>query len=228
MKKSSLFTVLLMLTLPTFGCSKPAGDSTPTPVDAKPVIKAEDVLKNDAFTASLNTSILYLTTLKDGGIPVKGSLNIAQGSLDLSGKSSPALSLTIDLESFDSGLPLRNERVRQIFFNSDKKEFSTAVLTVDSFPADVVKKLRDEKGLTEVIVDGNLDFHGKKQKLSVKLGVSVTPAGRLAVKSVTPVEVKISDWPLADNLKSLMQVCGHQKIDNVVTVDVNVEFDVKK
>lgn len=186
--------------------------------------KIEAALQADKFTLAPDTSIIYVTAHKDEKVPVKGSLNFTTGGLDLAASAKLAASLTVDLESYDSGLPLRNGRVRQLFFNSDKPDFAKATLVIDAIGEEEVKKLRGDQKLEKVPVTGTLTFHGESKSVKAVLDVGYTWGGRLSVKTATPIVFKISEWQLLDNLEAMMAACGHLKVDDVVTLDVTAEF----
>lgn len=224
--KQILSGVGVVLCVLNMACQK-GSDNSGLGDTATKTVSPDEVLKNDKFQVYKPTSVIYLTTIKDSAIPVKASLGFAEGTLQLA-SADAFLALTVDLESFDSGLPLRNDRVRKIFFNSDKKEMSQAIFKIAALPGDALAKLKADKELKDYSLEGELDFHGVKKNITAKLNASITPAGRIAVKSVQPLEIKISDFSLSENLKSMIQVCGHLGIDDLVKLDVAVEFEVKK
>lgn len=230
MKKTLTFAVLVAIFGSGNGCGQtPAGKEDPAPEThakslAEMQAEMETALKAEKFTLIPNTAIIYVTALKDEKVPVKGSLNLTQGSLDLTASAQPAATLTVDLESYDSGLPLRNERVRKLFFNSDKPDLAQATFTSDGIAVKDVQKLRAELQLAGVAVSGTLSFHGESHKIQTTLDIGYTWGGTLSVKTATPIVFKISTWQLLDNLKAMMAACGHLKIDDGVMLDVTAEF----
>jgi hypothetical protein len=181
------------------------------------------------FTVALNASTLYVTTIKDAGIPVKATINLASGRLSLAGVSEqPALDLEIDLSTFNSGMELRDGRVRQIFFNADQADFKTAHLVVAALPTGSVEKLKAEKKILNVPVSADFTLHGKTQKISGAVTAFFNKKGRLQIKTAEPFVIKISEWTLSENLEKLKAICGHQIIADEVKVDIDWQFDAVK
>jgi polyisoprenoid-binding protein YceI len=230
MRSAVILLVLLGFTGFFSGCkgaeNAPQGGGSP-PVEknlADSVEALQKALTADRFTLALDSSIIYVTARKDEKVPVKGSLNFGSGMLDLSAGAKPAATLSVDLESYDSGLAIRNERVRKLFFNSDQLGFAKATLTIDTILAEAVQKLRADQKLEKTPVTGTLTFHGESKSIKASLDLTYTWGGRLVVRSAEPLQFKISDWALAENLKTRMTACGHQKVDDVVMFEVNAEF----
>lgn len=181
------------------------------------------------FTVVQNASTLYVTTIKDAGIPVKGTVNLASGGLFLgTTQERSALDIQIDLNTFNSGLELRDDRVRRFFFNADQEIFKTAHLVVAALPVGSVEKLRSEKKLLNVSVSADFTWHGETQKISGMVDVFFNKNGRLQIKTAKPFAITISEWALAENLEKLKTICGHQMIADTVQVDIDWQFDAVK
>ena len=84
--------------------------------------------------------------------------------------------------------------------------------------------LRDHKPVVRAPVEGDLKLHGKTVRIAMSLDAGYGAGGELWVRSNTPVEVKVSDFGLTDNLKRLSSICMHDSIDDVVKVDVSLVF----
>lgn len=230
MKRTLGLVLLVAISMGSSGCGKaPVGKDGPAPEahtksPAEVQAEMDTVLKTDKFTLAPGTSIIYAIARKDGKVPVTGSLNLTAGSLDFAAGAKPAATLTVDLESYDSGLPLRNERVRHLFFNSDQPDLAKATFSSDGIAVEDVQKLRAEQKLAGVAVSGTLSFHGESHKMQTTLDIAYTGDARLSVKTSTPIAFKISDWQLADNLKAMMMACGHLSVDDIVSLDITAEF----
>lgn len=181
------------------------------------------------FTVALNASTLYVTTVKDAGIPVKATVNLASGGLSLAtAEGQPALDLQIDLNTFNSGLELRDDRVRRFFFNADQEAFKTARLVVAALPMGSSEKLKLEKKILNVPVSADFTLRGKTQKISGMVNVFFNKQGRLQIKTAKPFAIKFSELALSENLEKLKVICGHQSIADDVKVDVDWQFDAVK
>ena len=136
----------------------------------------------------------------------------------------PSARLSVNLDSFDSSIPLRNERVRGIFFETWAIGWETADVTLPSIPADVVQTLRVDKLVSHVTLDATLKVHGRTAPLSPLVNAGYTDDGRIWVKTAAPAQVKISDLGLTSNLHRLSAICMHDSIDNIVNVTASFEF----
>jgi polyisoprenoid-binding protein YceI len=172
----------------------------------------------------LEKSKLTLTIIKDRDLtsPVRANVLLRDGALSFVG--SGAARISVDLTTFDSSIPMRNERVKNFFFETSATGWDTAELTIPSLPEAAVTALRDHKSVAKAAVEGDLKLHGKTSRVKMTLDAGWNPSGELWVRSSAPVEVKISDFGLVDNLKRLSSICMHDSIDDLVKIDVALEF----
>lgn len=179
------------------------------------------------FKASVITSQMTVTVTKDEAVPVKATFNLMSGSIDFSG-ASPAVKVVIDVTSWNSNLLERDDRVRKLLFRSDEAGFGTMTVTLDTADQAVVTKLRAEGKAAGVTVTGNLAFNGQSRPVAVKLNMGFNDKNRLAVLSAEPAVIKISEWGLSENLKTLMEACGHKAVADEVKVEFAFEFEAVK
>lgn len=204
---------------PDRDAGKPAAASRPV----RPrVVAAGEIPVNIA------TSRISLSVIKDRDTtsPVVGKLVLRDGAVSLDATPASAR-LSIDLDSFDSGIPLRNERVRGIFFETSAIGWETGELSVPSIPADVVRALREKKLAPHAALDGTLRIHGHAVPVKLVVDAGYGDNGRLWVKTTSPAQVKISDFDLTDNLRHLSAICMHDSIDDIVEVTVALEFGAR-
>jgi hypothetical protein len=171
-------------------------------------------------------SKLVFAMVKDRDVanPVKANVMLRDGALSLAAGSAR---MTIDLTTFDSQIPVRNERVRNFFFEVSATGWDTAELTIPKLPEAALALLRDHKPVMRAAVEGDLKLHGKTAHVTMTLDAGYGNAGELWVRSTTPVEVKVSDFGLTDNLKRLSSICMHDSIDDIVKIDVELQFPAK-
>jgi hypothetical protein len=188
---------------------------------AKPKIVRPRVVGSGEMPLDLGLSKLKLTIVKDHVTPVGATLSMRDGALALE-TPTPNVHLAVDLDTFDSEIAIRNERVRNIFFETSAIGWETAELKVD-LPQELVDRVKKEKKVAGVKLDGQLKVHGATSKLPLTVDATYDGA-RATVKSTSPVEVKVSDLGLTDNLHRLNAICMHDGIDDIVKVDVSLVF----
>lgn len=164
-------------------------------------------------------SLIKVTLIKDENIPVKGTFHLKSGELD-----DRKLELRADLFSWDSGLDLRDERVRQIFFKAPKENQDFLKITATNFTHDM-KNLREKKQLNHLKIALDITLNQKTvTKTAEVFAMFDETKGRLQVMSLQPVSLKISEFFLSDRLKELMEVCEHKIMGDEVAVDFKIEF----
>ena len=205
------------------GCTKP----TPTaPPDAghppAAVVHTRPPAAPGELPLDLLKSKITLAIIKDRDTksPVVATVMLRDGAVALGPGTAR---LTIDLDTFDSGIPLRNERVRGIVFETSGVGWDTAELTVAKIPDDALASIRDKK-MARAKLDATLKIHGKTVKLVLPVEASYANGGELWVKTSEPLSVKTSDFDLIPNVKRLSQICMHDSIDDAVSVEVSLEF----
>ncbi len=224
-------TVVLLLAVAASSaaaCDRPSGGSKASPPEAGPApTKAAHVrviAPGDA-PADLASSHVSLSVIKDRDLtaPVTARLSLVDGAVALA-SATPSAHLTLDLDSFDSGIPIRNERVRNLFFETSSRGWDTAEISIPSIPSDVVTALRSARHVENAHLEGHLRVHGHTAGVALVVDASYADDGRLSVKTSSPAEVKISDLGLRDNQRRLSAVCMHDSIDDVVKIEAVLEF----
>jgi len=188
-------------------------------------IDVQKALETGAFKVIRAASAIKVRTIKNGNIPVLGSLNIKTGRLNINPGAKSLLELVIDMTSWDSGLTVRDDRITQIFFESIVDRNRVALFQVNSIPAESIEKLKKDKKLDGLAVQGTLNFHGVTIPVDAILNVSFSQIGRLVVTSAKPIAIKISDLKMNELLKRLIIICNHQSVEDVITLNVHLEFE---
>jgi len=178
--------------------------------------------------ADLEKSRITLSVIKDKDVtsPVVATLKLRDGAVSLDAPT-PSARLSIDLNSFDSLIPIRNERVRGIFFETSAIGWETAELAIPAIPADVIATLKTKHQALHVKLDSTLKIHGKTAAVPLLVDVSSPSEGHLSVTTSGPIQVKVSDYGLTANLHRLSSICMHDSIDDIVNVTVALEFTTR-
>ncbi len=141
------------------------------------------------------------------------------GSVDDNGQ----VSLTINLNSVETQIPVRNERLKKLFFETDIYPVATAVTTLD---------LTEINALTlgqlisqELTI--NLQLHGVQIALPVSVQVSAMSDHALWVTLTEPVVLNIEDYALSDGLKTLITLAKLPSISTVVPVTARLLFEAE-
>jgi polyisoprenoid-binding protein YceI len=123
----------------------------------------------------------------------------------------PGQAVVVDLASVTTALPLRDDRIRDVYFETER--FSTATLRLTR-----VEPLAEDP--SRLSVSARLEMHG--QALSYDdLILSVNRAqDTVTVTTVTPLLVDARDFGLG--LSALLRLCAHPGMDTAARVDVKL------
>lgn len=139
---------------------------------------------------------------------------------NLSGGIMPDGSATIslDLNSVDTGVDLRNVRMRFLFFET--YQFPTATITAKVDPAafaDLASKRRMAMPLAFT-----LDLHGVAKELQANVAVTMITDKLVSVASQAPVAIKVEDFGLLPAIEKLERAAS---VTNIVpTASVSFDF----
>jgi polyisoprenoid-binding protein YceI len=169
----------------------------------------------------LNTSDSYLnfaTTKNTHNLEVH---NFTAISGDINGAG--VATLTIDLNTVNTGVALRDQRMRDLLFET--LTYPTATVTV-AVPATLISNLA--LGQTaETDISASLNLHGVTGAITTKVSVQKLSASRVLVQSLAPVLVKAGDYSLTNGVEALRAAVGVASISVAVPVDFALVFDAR-
>ncbi|WP_304635557.1 YceI family protein [Pseudoalteromonas sp.] len=131
--------------------------------------------------------------------------------------------LMIDLTSVETLIPIRNERMTKLLFET--AQFPNAVLTADLSQAlsKLVPGQHVLKGLK-----AELDFHGNKKELTLDVLANISPTGDVTVSSFTPVIINAADFKVTEGIAELQKLAGLPSIATAVPVTFSLTLDKEK
>lgn len=181
-----------------------------TPAEAPSVTGTE-------WTVDSAGSELSYVSIKQGEIAEANTFETVTGSLSGEG----AAAIEIDLSSVSTGVDIRDERMRDIFFAVANNPTASVTAQVDpaAFEALGVGESAD------TTLDGTLSLAGVEAPFQAE--VSVTRAGPDRVIAVTdkPVIIEAGRFELADELAQLQELAGLEAISPAVPVTFSIAFE---
>lgn len=174
--------------------------------------RADWMLNGDASTVSfVSTKAINVAEVHRFG-------NLS-GNVDSAGQAS----ISIDLASVNTGIELRDERMREMLF--DTVNFATAAVAA-KIDADAVAGLAPGESVA-MAVTAMLTLHGETRELPLNLVVARLGDSRLLVVSKEPVIVNASQFRLAEGVQALQEIAGLPSISFAVPVSFVLSFDMK-
>ena len=164
-----------------------------------------------------DTSRVSFVTTKAGQIAEAHTFHSLSGMIDGSGN----VTVDIDLTSVDTMIPVRDERMREVLFQTGQFPKATLTAKVD---ADAIADMRDGQA-HEMSVDGMLAMHGKTLPVTLDVLVSKLRRTRIVVATMKPVIVTAAQLDLADGVEELRNLAGLPSISPAVPVSVVLTFD---
>lgn len=161
-------------------------------------------------------SNVYYVSTKNVTTSELNYFNTLTGNIDEKGQ----LNIKINLESVETDVPIRNERVKSMLFE------------VLSYPKAVITASIDPKKLTELDVGSTyidtigfkLNLHGVTQELSTTVKVLKHADGDLLVTPMTPILLNSTLFGFEKGIERLRKIARLESISPTVPVTFNLTF----
>ncbi|GAA4821762.1 hypothetical protein GCM10011365_19080 [Marinicella pacifica] len=157
---------------------------------------------------TMKSQINYLST-KNGDIREHNTLRFISGHID----TDKNVQLIIDLNSINTHIDIRDQRMREIFFETN--QYPTAKVTAqieDNLP------LMSAYPINFTL---NLKAHSREFQSSV---IIHSGGGEMMVTSAEPVSVSVATFGLQKPLEKLREIAGLNSISPTVEVDFKLHF----
>lgn len=160
-------------------------------------------------------SRVNFVSIKNGSKAEVHHFKALSGGIDDAGQAR----LTIDLDSVDTLVPIRDQRMRELLFETVR--FSAATLTLAAPEA----LLSLDPGVhAETTVEATLDLHGQTQPVTAKLSAVGMPDGGLQVSLAEPILIDAAMFGLAEGIGTLQEIAGLASIATAVPVTAQLVF----
>jgi polyisoprenoid-binding protein YceI len=171
-------------------------------------VLAEWTLDNEA-------SRLSFVSIKNASVAELHHFKALSGTIGDDG----AARIVIDLDSVETLIPIRNQRMRELLFETVR--FPAATLSAQ-VPTDLGSLQAGESRATSLEV--SIDLHGVTAPYAAKADVTRLADGSLQVVLSEPVLVKAADFGLDAGIEMLREVAGLGSISTAVPVDASLVF----
>jgi polyisoprenoid-binding protein YceI len=134
--------------------------------------------------------------------------------------SAGAATVNIRLTSVDTGVAIRDERMRSMLF--DVSAYPTAVLQM-SVPKATLEAVSEGK-TSDFEASGALALHGQRVPLKVHLIATPGSDGNIIVDTPTPLLINAASFMLTDGIDKLREIAKLDSIAYTVPVSVHLVF----
>ncbi|WP_243434667.1 YceI family protein [Pseudomonas sp. 30_B] len=157
-----------------------------------------------------DTSRISFVSVKRGKMVEVQRFDQLSGQIDDKG----AVRLVVPLASIDSGLALRDERMRNSFFEVER--YPEAIIT-SQLDLSLYDDLRVGQSRPETL-EFNLDLHGQQRRLKAEVLVIRSSEERIEVTTLEALVLKLIDFDLEEKLEPLKEVANLPSITPEVPV----------
>lgn len=194
----------------------------PEPVDEDPVVPEPgrpDSAERYVLDAE-SSSVFFVTTKNTHDIEAHHFTSVSGSISSETGEAT----LGINLNSVETEVDIRNERVRDLLFEVDS--FSDAVATL---PVDLEDLAAQEVGSTQKeSVSAMLDLHGVSVAIDTELSITKLSDSQLMVQNVSPILIDAEDFDLTGGIEMLRNLANLPVISYSVPVNFTLLFNTSE
>lgn len=170
----------------------------------------------NGWSLDASQSMVVLTTVKDDGFVENSAFSGLDGDIAPDGTAT----LRILLDSIDTGLDLRNVRMRYLLFETFRHSEARATIALDP---DELATLQINRRET-VTLPFELSLHGITGRSRAWVTVSLISDDRVAVTTLKPIPVRAGDYVLGPGIRKLEEAAG-VSIVPTATVSLSLVFN---
>lgn len=161
-------------------------------------------------------SHLAFVSIKANDVAEVNTFGKIQGTLDADGQAT----VTLMLDSVDTLIPIRNERMREFLFETTN--YQKAVLNAKIDP----KLIADMAvgGIAQINAEGSLSLHGQVQPMTLSIQAAKVDAKTVMVASIKPLIVDAAKFGMSDGVEKLREIAGLESISKAVPVNFVITF----
>lgn len=173
---------------------------------------------SSAWTLDAAQSYLGFLSTKNQHNVEAHSFGTLNGTVSADGTAS----LVIELDTVETGIDIRNQRMRELLFNTNVNPHATVALDLGEHLGQALAMSPGE--VMTLSVPAMLDLNGEPRELSVNLQVERLAEFTFVVSSAQPVLITADQFGLQSGVEALRQVAGLNSISLAVPVDFALFF----
>ncbi len=161
-------------------------------------------------------SHLVFVSIKANDVAEVNTFGKIQGTIDGDGQAV----ITLMLDSVDTLIPIRDERIRQFLFETTN--YQEAVLKAKLDPKTIANMAVGE--IAQINAEGSLSLHGQVQPMTLSMQAAKVDAKTVMVASIKPLIVDAAKFGMSDGVEKLREIAGLASISKAVPVSFVMTF----
>ena len=159
-------------------------------------------------------SDLYFMSIKATHVGEVHSFDTLSGKVDEKG----AASLTIDLASVATLIPIRDQRMRDMLFQVDRYPTATVTAQIE-LDALVTMPTGSE---IDIELEADLKFKENTSQIMTKVKVSKLNEQKITVRTIAPVVLSAGQLQVTEGLEKLREIAGLPNISFTIPITFNL------
>ena len=159
-------------------------------------------------------SDLYFMSIKATHVGEVHSFETLSGTVDDKGRAS----LTVDLASVATLIPIRDQRMRDMLFEVDRYPTATVTAQIETGPLVGMPPGSE----LEIELEGDLLFKGQTNPLITKVKVAKLNDQKVTVRTIAPVVLSAGQLQVTEGLEKLREIAGLPNISFTIPVTFNL------
>ncbi|CAC9535014.1 hypothetical protein [uncultured Gammaproteobacteria bacterium] len=171
------------------------------------------------YSVDSHNSIVNFSTIKKQYVVEPAVFKNTQGTISDSGD----VEISIDLNSIDTKIGIRDTRIEELFFKIVKFPKATIKAKID------MNKIKSISYYRKMEIPATLELYGTTKKIKLNIMVAKTYRNRLLITSMQPIIVNTDDYKIpAENLVNLANTVGGLSLSNKAAVNFVLTFKPNK
>jgi len=181
-----------------------------------------DVTSSFSVVPDMANSKMSFVSTKNGGTEVGGVFGVVLGGFNLDPAKLSATTgvLNVELDSVDTGLPLRDTNIAETFFGQVIGKVIRSDVEFLEFRPEAETVAVGSK--TQAEVDLRINLRGSGNLASAKVELTRTSETVWTMKTTEPVVLSIAGMGMQGRADSLKERCGHESIGDTVTISAEI------
>ncbi len=178
---------------------------------------AQEPVTNHSYTLDSESSSLFFVSTKNVHVIETHTFTDITGEISSAGE----VVVFVNLNSVESGIDIRNERLRELLFETSQFNTAAATMSLDLATIDAIPIGE----VSELSLSVQASLHGINTDLLVQISVTRLTADTLLIQNLAPLLLHVEDFNLGAGVEALKELAGLDVISYSVPVNFTLIFN---